>query len=916
MRGDMQGYLPAVLLVLLAAWGGWMKKKCRFQPPPNPVWPMAQNPGLALELADSNQFVNAVLGDAGTELGAANRRAAVLFQKLDFVFIPLYSLFFIVAAMVRASAQNEWSLAFPVIGCALLAAIFDVFEDLQILRMVAPAPRGSARLFGQGKWLFYFLTLAAEGLLFWPPETSATARSLLGGLFSIFLIATAVGGVISSLKGSFTGILSATQVSAAGLIGLAAAPLIAAAPFSWRLVAEYAVLMRVPLLTGALLLTLPFIAFFTGARSLLRGMFDLTPWSLFAVTLTSLAVAGTACMNASIVLRHASQRFGVARIPPESLPDEHFWVHIMICLALPVIGFGIGFSARQGRGLLRLLLGVIGAGAVAIAIAWRVIRWGPDLSVAILPWLTREGFERWLVSVPIFAGYVHMHAAQADATRGLARDHLTAIAVFLCTLVLYILLGVYGYWKLGKRRTVPALCSALMLVMMLGWMLSATAFFFDAWRIPVILIVALAGTLTAQSTRSDHFYHLRARINKAPASPPAEIISATKQPRVVVVAANGGGIQAGAWAAQVLQGLVEDSGEIFVESLRLISSVSGGSVGSACFLHWLANQDSARTPAEAAADSSLDEVAWGLAWTDFIRGWVPWLFGWLMGRGRALEEAWKMNSARDESGRGQMDEPLSSWNEKAARGELPAAVMNATIAETGERLLLATTSRGARRKLSDRACVDATDLHTINGQRLDVGVVTAARLSASFPYVTPAARSDGPGPQPHVVDGGYYDNYGMATVVEWLDEALIATKAIESVLVIQIHGAPVDTDQGDAPPAENRGWFYQAIAPLAALAAVRSAGQIAHNDIELELLQQKWSTAGIPIHTVTFEFHNPNAPLSWHLTPEEVADIREAWRLDMSACRECVKQFLAGRKDLDCGCPQCIHRPPAASTIS
>jgi len=52
------------------------------------------------------------------------------------------------------------------------------------------------------------------------------------------------------------------------------------------------------------------------------------------------------------------------------------------------------------------------------------------------------------------------------------------------------------------------------------------------------------------------------------------------------------------------------------------------------------------------------------------------------------------------------------------------------------------------------------------GTAYDVTVATAARLSATFPYVTPASCSDQPGPQPHIVDSGYYDNYGMATLVE------------------------------------------------------------------------------------------------------------------------------------------------------
>jgi hypothetical protein len=219
-------------------------------------------------------------------------------------------------------------------------------------------------------------------------------------------------------------------------------------------------------------------------------------------------------------------------------------------------------------------------------------------------------------------------------------------------------------------------------------------------------------------------------------------------------------------------------------------------------------------------------------------------------------------------------------------------VMNATIAETGERLLLATTRFGALSP-AGKARVDAQELHEINGQDFDVSIVTAARLSASFPYVTPAARSDGLGPQPHVVDGGYYDNYGMATLVEWLDEALKgANGAITDVLVLQIHGSPVNQDAKQRRHGKTRGWFYQAIAPLTTLAAVRSAGQIAHNNIELDLLVRKWAGAGVNIETEVFEFNNPNAPLSWHLTPDEVDEIAKVWQRDMAECRYRVRKFL------------------------
>jgi hypothetical protein len=275
-----------------------------------------------------------------------------------------------------------------------------------------------------------------------------------------------------------------------------------------------------------------------------------------------------------------------------------------------------------------------------------------------------------------------------------------------------------------------------------------------------------------------------------------------------------------------------------------------------------------------------------------------------MGRGRALERAWLLNSTLDPKKPVKIDEPLSNWNERVSKGKLPAVVMNTTISETGERLLFGTTKLQSRSDAG--ALVDATELLTINEKSFDVGVLTAARLSATFPYVTPAARADGPGPQPHVVDGGYYDNYGMATMVEWLDDALTAkdNKAAEdikitSVLVIQIHGAPVDSDLSDERHAKNRGWFYQVFAPIATLLEVRSAGQVAHNNIELELLKQKWEKLGVPIHSVTFEFKNPDTPLSWHLTRTEVDAIKLAWQNDMEPCKAVVKEFLNGNDNLD-----------------
>ena len=78
---------PVVVLVIAAAWGAFMRSTCKFQRLSKPIWPFAENPGLALELADSLNSVDAVLGAAQTNIGDDNRKTAALLQRLDFDFV-------------------------------------------------------------------------------------------------------------------------------------------------------------------------------------------------------------------------------------------------------------------------------------------------------------------------------------------------------------------------------------------------------------------------------------------------------------------------------------------------------------------------------------------------------------------------------------------------------------------------------------------------------------------------------------------------------------------------------------------------------------------------------------------------------------------------------------------------------------
>jgi hypothetical protein len=461
--------------------------------------------------------------------------------------------------------------------------------------------------------------------------------------------------------------------------------------------------------------------------------------------------------------------------------------------------------------------------------------------------------------------------------------------------VLYAALGIYGSKVLGKDKMVAALIGPLMAVLVLGWAGSAAQFFLGRWHIPLLLVVAVAGWINGMLPWSDHTYNLLPR-NDTPAPEPFQVLMAKDRSCAIVVSAAGGGIQAAAWTAKVLQELHNQFGAEFDRALCLVSSISGGSTGTACYVDWLKRgaPQLAISPFNAASASSLDEVSWGLAWPDLLRVLIAWPFQ--MDRALAMEQAWIQNS-----GSGTLNQPLSDWNPPTARGDLPAIIMNSTMVEVGGPLLLGTSDVNSPETGRKSSCWwDGDELHVDDGRKLDIPVVRAARLSATFPFVTPAARPVKANHEPHMMDGGFYDNYGMATLTEWVEQALEeqaskstpGSERVKRVLVVQVNGFP----RSDfAPPKKSSGgWVSQLIAPIKILVNVRTAGQVSHRDVELSLLKGKWRARGIEIDNVNFELDEKNAPLSWHLMPRQRAAVEDAWTGNpyVVRAREKVANFL------------------------
>lgn len=678
--------------------------------------------------------------------------------------------------------------------------------------------------------------------------------------------------------------------------------------------------LRVPILLTLLLAGLPALVFWSDAQPMLAGLYDIAPSGMLVLTLLTFTAAWTLLLTSWMILAYAPLRLKCAPLFDAPAEPPGVWLIWGAVAALPNIVAAIIYSRAASKAALLPLVAWSLAGVVAsFALLW-FIRWTarrmrghrPPFAAVIAEWLYHNP--------SLGAGYVMKGPAGAVFRRG----HGTATLVAMLAFALWMGTGWFAFnVDLGYPKWVFTLSYLVMLILLLCAVLPGVTFLFDKYRIPVMVPVLALPLAFSQCARSDHFFELH-QAEGLSVPTPGEALGAGGRSKAIVIAINGGGIQAAAWAAQALAGLEEraraEGVPSFADSVRLVSSVSGGSVGAAYFLNQY-DPDSGFNPGadleavrEASRSSSLHAVGWGLLYWDIRRPYFPWSVGRFNDRGFALERAWRRAEG--------LDAGLSTWRTGVREGHRPAVVFNATATDIGTRFLFSNT------KVDEKD--GQSDFHQSYPGK-DVLISTAVRLSATFPYVSPVARAyDGRllPDEPHMGDGGYYDAYGVSSLVDWLDAALRdekSSKSITSVLVIEVRGdqrpEPKDDDNPDPgrrrdkdrkTGTDRRSWSYQLHAPIGAMLEVRTAGQIAHNEAELCLLIKRWQLDArkVRIQRLLLEFPEANPPLSWHLTRRERDRILDQWnRLMEQPCPwRTVRAFLDGSDStaVACDAPRCV----------
>jgi hypothetical protein len=520
-------------------------------------------------------------------------------------------------------------------------------------------------------------------------------------------------------------------------------------------------------------------------------------WLRVAVTEIVLAAwaftiwyAGRFLLNVSFETQRA---FGGPADPPRELWGERYWPRIL--------------------GVTAFLLF-----ALATWLAWYEVADSPEVDY---PTLRNLSIVNVALGVAFWAftrfrrAVVEQITGRYDSPRGRAYRDMPPKVQWLVkgtgivVTVLWLIVFFAPQWIAPYIGTVALLLGASITITMVG---SLVVWAGERAKVPAVSV--LFGLAVLFSFGNDN--HTVRRLPDAPRPPRLDISDYVKDwyqwierkypnqtPHpLFVVSAAGGGIRAAYWTATVLARL-QDLNPAFADHTLLISGVSGGSLGSLVFANLIdttppggdwrgrhasfGGRASRECPypqhapgkyqalaATILARDFLAPTAASMLYGDFLARLLP--YSLLSDRAEALEVSWERawDATRAEPPAGLPANQLWDGNPFARSFDalhaatamtsdraitakhVPLIVLNGTIVESGARIVVSHLRHPPDFKGDVENAFDHRDA--------PMSMSTAALMSARFTYVSPAGTY---APGTHVVDGGYFENSGAATALQW-----------------------------------------------------------------------------------------------------------------------------------------------------
>ncbi len=489
------------------------------------------------------------------------------------------------------------------------------------------------------------------------------------------------------------------------------------------------------------------------------------------------------------------------------------------------------------------------------------------------------------------------------------QNQLNAVAIGLLIIGLILIMGSFmdnPYFQ------IPAAASTLLLMTILVILIGAISYWFRRWALPFAIVLMLAVNLILKTGWVNNPHEatglsyegappsydlpsLRAQVNDSIFNEDVhgmlhrlenwKQLQAEEKPKMVLLSVSGGGQRAALWTVNALQTLDSVLDGSFLAKTSLITGASGGMIGAAYFrelylrsldealdLHsneWLTN----------ISKDNLNPVIFSLVVNDaFLRFRTYTHAGktYAKDRGYAFETNLNRNIGEV------LNKNLLDYQVPEESGIIPTLLLSPTIANDGRKLYIATRSMSFM-----NASADKEELNKIRGvdflrffearDATDLHFMTALRMSASFPYITPRITLPSEPPM-EIMDAGISDNFGVSDAVRFLyvfRSWLEANTSGVALVIIRDTDPNADIMETSKPSLLGRLTY-----PISSVYNNLARIQDRNNDARLEQTRT-WFDEEIDVFELIYTERNEDgdevgrASLSWHLTTNEKQSIIE-----------------------------------------
>jgi hypothetical protein len=393
-------------------------------------------------------------------------------------------------------------------------------------------------------------------------------------------------------------------------------------------------------------------------------------------------------------------------------------------------------------------------------------------------------------------------------------DKATVLQVFdqnhfnlvIIELFIFFMVLVLGIFKDYPAFQIPAACSFMVFLTIFVMLSGAFSYWFGGWSATAGLTIFLfVNHLVGEDFFSKKYEAFGLDYNR----PPVEYSVATLQnqldrtvmeadrqvvltqlrnwrnkfgdtkPKMVFLCASGGGKRASLWTLNALQHADSLTNGKLMENSVLITGASGGLIGASYFreltLRKKLGEDIkpySNIHRQKISSDNLNPLIFSLLANDLFVGFTKFEYA---GKAYQRDRAFTFEDQLNQITEGLMDKPIISYSAVEGQGITPMVILAPTVINDGRKVYIASKSIS----FMNSEEMNFPDYHQIKVSGIDflrffkeqdsedLRFLSALRMSATFPYITPNTTLPTE-PPIQIMDAGISDNFGMSDAIRFL----------------------------------------------------------------------------------------------------------------------------------------------------